>query len=208
MLGVMTPPREHRPQDERRRQLIEAAVAVMTAHGVAAVTTRAVTTRAGLPHGSFHYCFDSKADLFSAILGQELRASLVAAFDPPAEPTPPVERIALGLQARLDLVAARPDHALALVELTALSHRDPALRHLARWEQEEYRREVTRNVDEWTASDGLRWSAPTSQVAALLVAVADGVATAWLADRDDESARASVGLAARSVASLLEGSGS
>ena len=198
--------REHRPQDERRRQLVEAAVAVMTDEGVGAVTTRAVTTRAGLPHGSFHYCFDSKADLFGAILEQELRTALAAAFDPPAGPVDPVERIAHGLQARLDLVAARPDHALALVELTALSHRDPGLGHLARWEQDEYRREVTRNVDEWTAADGLRWSAPTTRVAALLIAVADGIANSWLADRDDDAARASVGLAARAVASLLEGS--
>ncbi|MFT2707663.1 TetR/AcrR family transcriptional regulator [Clavibacter zhangzhiyongii] len=202
------PPREHRPQDERRRQLIDAAVAVMTEEGVAAVTTRAVTTRAGLPHGSFHYCFDSKADLFSAMLSQELRTVLVAAFDPPAEALGPVDRIAFGLRARLALVTARPDHALALVELTALSHRDPALAHLARWEQAEYRREVTRDVDEWTASDGLRWSAPTPRIAALLIAVADGIANSWLADRDDEAAQASIMLAARSVAALLDGSGS
>ncbi|KQO81959.1 hypothetical protein ASF17_12835 [Frigoribacterium sp. Leaf263] len=201
----MSPPREHRPQDERRRQLIEAAVTVMADRGVSGVTTRAVTARAGLPHGSFHYCFDSKADLFAAVLGRELRAALGAAFARPVVPLAPVERIEHGLRARLDLVMDRPGHALALAELIAFSRRDPELVDLARWEQAEYRRHVTRDVDEWSAADGLRWSVPTAQVAALLIAVADGIGTAWLADRDGESARGSVALAARAVASLLEG---
>jgi AcrR family transcriptional regulator len=200
----MAPPREHRPQDERRRQLVDAATSVMSEEGVAAVTTRAVTTRAGLPHGSFHYCFGSKAELFTAILERELRTSLVVAFDPPPEPVSSVERIAAGLRARLALVAAHPDRALGLMELTAMSHRDPALSHLSRWEQSEYRREVTRNLDEWTASSGLRWSAPSSEVAALLIALADGIANSWLADRDDDAADASIELAARAVTALLE----
>jgi AcrR family transcriptional regulator len=201
----MAPPREHRPHDERRRQLIDAAVSVMCDAGVAGVTTRAVTARAGLPHGSFHYCFDSKADLFSAILEQELRTSLAVAFDPPEEQTAPIARIAFGLRARLALIRADPDRASALVELTAMSRRDPALSHLSRWEQSEYRREVARNVDEWTESAGLRWSASTSDIAALLIALADGIATSWLADRDDEAAESAVELAARSVAGLLDG---
>lgn len=200
----MTTTREHRSHDERRQQLIDASVAVMTEQGVGAVTTRAVTAKAGLPHGSFHYCFDSKADLFGAVLAQELGRSLVAAFEPPAETLAPVDRIAAGLRARLDLVLARPDYFLALAELTVLSHRDPDLGDLARWEQGEYLREVARNVDEWSAADGLRWSAPIERVAALLIAVSDGITNSWLSERDDRAATDSVRLAATALASLLE----
>ncbi len=176
----------------------------MSDEGVGAVTTRAVTARAGLPHGSFHYCFGSKADLFAAILEQELKTSVSVAFGSPPEESPPAARIAFGLRARLAHVTAQPDRALALAELTAMSHREPALSHLAQWEQSEYRREVTRNVDEWTDSAGLRWTASTSEIAALVIAVADGIATSWLADRDDAAADASIELAARSIAGLLE----
>jgi len=200
----MTETREHRSIDERRRQLLDAGVAVMTEQGVGAVTTRAVTSKAGLPHGSFHYCFDSKADLFGAMLGQELGRSLAAAFEPPVEPLAPVDRIAAGLRTRLDLVRERPSYFLALAELTALSHRDPELRDLARWEQGEYRREVTRNVEEWSAADGLSWSAPTASIAALIIAVSDGIASSWLSDRDDDAAAEALGLAARALSSLIE----
>lgn len=198
----MTAPREHRPRSERRQQLIDAAVLVMAEEGVAAVTTRSVTGRAGLPHGSFDYCFESKADLFSTILSQQIRVTMTAAFDPPAAAVSVTEQIRVGLQARLDLVTGRPDHALALAELSAFSYRDPALSHLMRWEQAEYLREVARNVDEWTAAANIRWSAPTVQVASLLIAVADGIGTAWLADRNDQAARDAVTLGARAIASL------
>lgn len=199
----MAETREHRSHDERRRQLVDASVAVMTEQGVAAVTTRAVTARAGLPHGSFHYCFDSKADLFCAILEQELGRSIVAAFEPPATPVDPEERIAAGLRARLDQVIARPDYFLALAELSVLSHRDAELGRLARWEQAEYLREVTRNLDEWSRADGLEWSAPTPGVAALLIALTDGIAASWLVERNDDAAHESIRLAAASVSSLV-----
>lgn len=180
---------------------------VMTEGGVAAVTTRAVTARAGLPHGSFHYCFDSKADLFAAILEQELHRTLAAAFAPPPEDLGPTERLVAGLRVRLDDVIARPSYFLALAELVALSQRDPHLGHLARWEQAEYHRELARNVDEWSAAAGLEWSAPTSRVAALLIAVTDGITTSWFNDRDDDAAYDLVRLAAVAVSALLRSAG-
>ncbi|WP_157813875.1 TetR/AcrR family transcriptional regulator [Microbacterium sp. BR1] len=200
----MTPPREHRPIEERRQQLVDASVDVMTESGIAAVTTRAITARAGLPHGAFHYCFASKAELFAAILTQEVRRSLSAAFEPPVEPEAPVDRIALGLRARLDLVMARPTYALALTELMSLSHRDPELGHLATWEQREYLREVTRNIAEWSEADGLRWTVTHTALAALLIAISDGVASAWLSSRDDAAADETIRVAATAISTLLE----
>lgn len=200
----MEPKREHRPQDERRQQLIDAGVAVMSEEGVAAVTTRAVTARAGLPHGSFHYCFESKSDLFGALLEQELHRSLATVFAPPVERLAPVARLVAGLQARLDQVAERPSYFLALSELIALSQRDPALGDLARWEHGEALRAVTRNVEEWSAADALSWSAPTARIAALLISLADGITSSWLLDRDDAAAHDLIGLAATAVTSLLK----
>ncbi|MQS10352.1 helix-turn-helix domain-containing protein, partial [Streptomyces alkaliphilus] len=55
--------REHRPIEERRTQLLTAASEVMREQGVAAATTRAIAERAGLPHGSVHYCFGGKTAL-------------------------------------------------------------------------------------------------------------------------------------------------
>jgi AcrR family transcriptional regulator len=193
----------HRSADERRAQLVDAAVAVMTDDGVRAVTTRAVTARAGLPHGTFAYCFGSKGELFRAVLDRELRQSMAVTFDDDSVPVEdPSERIAAGLLAYLDRVRAAPDEALALFELTALARRDPDLRDLARWEQDAYAQAVTGNLRQWSDRPGRSWSAPVDQVARLLVALVDGTMSAWLSDRDDAAAAATLRLAATMVGAL------
>ena len=45
------------PADERRQQLVEAAIRVMARDSVAQATTRAIVGEAGMPLGVFHYCF-------------------------------------------------------------------------------------------------------------------------------------------------------
>ncbi|WP_267420271.1 MULTISPECIES: TetR/AcrR family transcriptional regulator [unclassified Curtobacterium] len=193
----------HRSADERRAQLVDAAVAVMTDEGVRAVTTRAVTARAGLPHGTFAYCFGSKGELFRAVLDRELRRSMASAFDDDSAPTDdPCERIVAGLLASLDRVRAAPEEAMALLELTALARRDPELRDLARWEQTAYVSAVTENLTRWSDAHGRRWSVPTEHVGRLLVAVVEGAVSAWLSDRDDAAAEATLTLGARVTGAL------
>jgi AcrR family transcriptional regulator len=61
---------DRRTVDERREELIEAAIDVLTQHGLARTTTRAITDRAGLALGAFHYAFRSKDDLLEAVAGR------------------------------------------------------------------------------------------------------------------------------------------
>ena len=53
---------------DRRAALIGAAVRVIARSGLAAATTRAIVTEAGMPLGSFHYVFDSRDDLITAVI--------------------------------------------------------------------------------------------------------------------------------------------
>lgn len=53
-------------QDDRRRQLIEAAVRVLQRDGVDHVTTRAIAAEADAPLASIHYTFGSKTDIVRA----------------------------------------------------------------------------------------------------------------------------------------------
>src|SRR5215470_18932370 len=66
---------QRRADKGRRAQLISAARAVMAREGVAAATTRRITEEAGLPHGSFHYWFAGKEELFET---EQLFEELVA----------------------------------------------------------------------------------------------------------------------------------
>jgi len=53
--------------EDRRRQLIEAATKVIRTHGVVKATTRRIAEAAGAPLGSLHYCFRSKEELFEEV---------------------------------------------------------------------------------------------------------------------------------------------
>jgi AcrR family transcriptional regulator len=57
----------HVPAEERRRQLINAAIDVIATDGLAKATTRAITTHANVPLAAMHYCFRSKEDLLKAV---------------------------------------------------------------------------------------------------------------------------------------------
>lgn len=202
----MTLQQEHRSVEERREQLVDAAIAVLRDGGISAVTTRAVTARAGLPHGAFHYCFASKAPLFRAVLERQLRTAMAVAFAPPVTRLDLEARIASGLSAHLAQTRDDPTTALAVVELVTYSRRDPDLQDLAAWEQHAYLDAVRAQVDAWTAEDDIRWAVPVEQVVRLLIATADGIGSTWLADRDDAAADATVRVAARAIAALADGS--
>ncbi len=65
---------------DRRAQLLDAAIDVMSENGISGATTRAITERAGVLHGVFHYCFDSKAALLHALLTRESERALSTAW--------------------------------------------------------------------------------------------------------------------------------
>lgn len=194
----------HVSADERRVQLMDAAIAVMAEQGVAAASTRAIAQQAGLAHGVFHYCFRSKIELFAALFERELRQSIDGVMSALLTETALEAAIAAGLGARWQSVRADPGYAQAMSELTLAARRAPELTHLARWEQEAYRDEVATTVQTWSAERGVVWEAPVRDIAALILALSEGITHAWLAERDDSVAEASIALAARSITRLAK----
>lgn len=191
--------REHRPAAERREQLLDAAVEVMRAGGVAAATTRAVAERAGLPQGAFHYCFRSKDELFAALLERELDASLGKAWEAVAQADDLESGIAGALRAILDRVRSDPEYHLLTAELTDVAARTPDLAHVAAREHQGYVEQAEQMVRGWAGSADAALAEPRV-VAEALVAASTGVTSAWLATRDDAAAHATVALLARGVA--------
>jgi len=190
----------HRPVDERRAQLLDAALAVLREHGLAGLTTRAVTTRAGLPHGIFHYAFGSKAALVRALVDRELSGA-AAAWAPAVDTDDLETALRRALLAQLDIVRADPSHQAAMFELIRAA-RDDAGSDAVAWERQQYLAEIERHLGAWSQRGGVAWSAPVEHVAALVLSAGDGVIQTWVADHDDERAEASVDLLARAIASL------
>jgi len=80
------PRRRTAPKEERRRQLIDAAMAVIAQRGLSGTTTGEVTRRAGLSVGLVNHHFDGKDNLLAAVLlhlAEELRAAWRQVYDHP-----------------------------------------------------------------------------------------------------------------------------
>lgn len=189
----------HRSADERRAQLLDAALDVLRENGLAGLTTRAVTTRAGVPHGIFHYAFGSKAAFVRALVERELSGA-VAAWDVAVATDDLETAMRRALRAQLDIVRADPQHQAAMFELIRAA-RDDGTSTVA-WERRTYLAEIERQLAAWSRRGAITWTAPVEHVAALVLSAADGVVQAWTADRDDARAEASMDLLARAVTAL------
>lgn len=192
----------HRPVDERRAQLLDAALQVLREQGLAGLTTRAVTTRAGVPHGIFHYAFGSKAALVRALIDRELTGA-TAVWDVAVATDDLGTALRQALRAQLDIVRADPPRQAALHELIRAARDDDGV-STAAWERGRYLVEIERQLVTWSQRARVTWSAPSADVAALVLSATNGVIQAWAADHDDARAEASVDLLARGIASLAD----
>lgn len=102
--------------DERRRQILDAALTLFAHHGYAGTTTKAIATEAGITEGLIYHYFGGKAELLVELakqrstLLQEVRSLLRDEGDAPATRTMP--RIARGW---VELVRHQGDLVIMLV---------------------------------------------------------------------------------------------
>ncbi len=197
------PKRDHQPVDARREQLVDAAIAVIRDDGVAGATTRAITGRAGLPHGAFHYCFGSKAGLYRALLERELGRTLERVDLALDEQVDAVGAASAALKAQFDLVRQDPDYQRAMDELTVTAARTPELKELVMWEKKEYQLRIANALATWSEAAGVTWQVDANALAAVLIAVSMGVTNAWLTDGNDVKAERTLAIAAQSLRSFL-----
>lgn len=189
-------PNERRSAEHRREQLLDAAVAVIAEQGLARATTRAITDRAGLALGAFHYVFESKDELLEAVAQRvvhDIDASLTDTMDPgPADAEADlVGEELIVAQLRSFLLRAwrafersRSLH-LAQYELTLHALRDPERHHLA---VQQYALLVSR-VSELVhgRSDTVSGDAER-ELSRFVVATLDGLLLQWLVQQDDSAA--------------------
>jgi len=184
--------------------LIAAAARVMARDGIAQTTTRAITAEAGMPRGSFHYCFRSKDELLrelaTTVVGDMVRAAQDAQTDTGDLPAD----LRAALRAMFAAITEHPDEQLVLYELTTYALRDPETVELARWQYESYLRQATDYLDYVADRARIRWTLPIPVLARLVVTTIDGLALNWLPDRDTEIACQVLDAFAAHLASLAE----
>lgn len=185
---------------DRRLELVQAALRVIAAHGVAAATTRAIVAEAEMSLASFHYAFASRdemmRELVAFVVESETRAAL-ANVSPGGDVRGVIRDC---LRGYLRLVAAEPGREQVMFELVQYALRTPDLGDLPGEQYARYRAAVVELLE----SVDVRWRLPLDDVARLVVTFTDGITLAWLADRDVGAAHRVIDFAADSLAALAE----
>jgi AcrR family transcriptional regulator len=186
--------------NETRQRLLDATRRCVRHHGVARTTSREITAEAEANLAAITYHFGSKDDLVAEALLDGLRAWVTPALDALTEADDPAAGMLTAVQTLLATFAEHRDEAPAHLEALVQAPHLPGLHEgvLALWA--DLRSILAAQLESMLADDQLpAWLDPDS-MAALLVAVANGIVLHATVDPDGPSADA---MAAQFAALLL-----
>ncbi|WP_241385182.1 TetR/AcrR family transcriptional regulator [Rhodococcus sp. CH91] len=202
------------PADERRTQLVAAALELAAGGGVGAVTVRAVAEKAGVSLGVVHYCFDSKEALVVAMANsvvEQLAGAMHGAFDVPVgeQQSGGVDclrsMLRAGLHAVWSAIESTPGLQTLTYEITTYSVRQrtsgaPTSGDIAVQQYTLMDEQAHLFLDSCAARCGVEWTLPTATLARLSLALLDGLVLRWLVDRDSDAVAAELGVVADIIA--------
>ncbi|KAA1426557.1 TetR/AcrR family transcriptional regulator [Nocardioides antri] len=187
------------PLAQRRQQLVDAAIAVLTRDGVPKATTRAIVAEAGTSLSVFHYCFDSKQELLDAVIKSLVGTTVdlaEASFEAGATRQ---QMIRAGLAAYWSHVTSNPDRHLLTYELTQYCLRTPGYAAVARQQYDHYAHAFIAILDALGAEPAV----PLETIGRYCAAMIDGLTLDWLVRRDDRSARQVLDLLAHHIDEVM-----
>lgn len=171
---------------ERRSRLVEAALAVAERDGVPAMSVRRVADEAGVSLGLVHYCFSDKDELVVQVaarivaeLGEAGEKRLAAVAGGTLE-----QALLAGVRGLWEVLTATARRQLVTYEITTHALRHPGLRDVAREQYAVSQAAVEAFLAHAATTAGARWTRPVPELAALTLAVVDGVTLRWLVDDD------------------------
>ena len=194
---------DRRSVEERREQLIDAAIQVLATEGLGRATTRNITEQANLALGAFHYAFRSKDELLESVIERVVSATervlQDAVEDVRGDPARAIPRM---LEEFWDFIDETPDLQLAQYELTVHALRNPKMRRLAVDQHRRYTAAI-RGVLELVPN------APQGQeaedLARYVAATMDGLVLHRLVEDDVEAGRRRLRLHQAALQSLTDG---
>ncbi|AFA75674.1 putative transcriptional regulator, TetR family [Gordonia polyisoprenivorans VH2] len=189
--------------DERRAELIDAAIRVIARDGLAAATTRAIVGEAGMPQGALFYIFSSREALISAVIEEITSAERLGALlsveltDPGTGLT---DVLTAAMDAYLRLLESDPRREIALLEVATHAMRHDPEAGRRQWEV--YRSAVADALRFIADTMSLRWTMPTDELAHIVTSSLDGLTLSWLTDHDSEAARRHIAVLATTFAAM------
>ncbi|TDF95091.1 TetR/AcrR family transcriptional regulator [Paenibacillus piri] len=92
----------HQIRDERKEQIIRAALSVFARRGIAGTKMSMIAAEAGISHGLFYHYFKSKDELFTTLVQQAMTEALHELDNIYAMPGSPLQKIRVLTEAILD----------------------------------------------------------------------------------------------------------
>ncbi len=191
--------------DDRRELLVHAAIRVMTRDGVARATTRAIATEADMPLGVFHYAFRSKQELMVMVtetIARRSKTEIDAAVLTGAE-RDLAAIVRAGLSAYFDHVVAHPEEHLVTYELTTAALRDDEMGDMATRMYAYYLGENQKLLEAAASALDVVFLEPVEVVSRYVFSTMDGLALNYLAQGDEDQARAVLDMVARTLLSSV-----
>lgn len=194
---------------QRRAQLVEAAITVMTRDGIAKATTRAIVAEADVSLSVFHYCFESKHALFEAVIEaltehSESRAMAAVEVSPDASLR---QTVRASLQAYWDHVVAHPAEHMLTYELTQYVLRHPGFEDVAKRQYRQYVRANQRVIEQAQKHYGFEFVVAKADLARSLASTLDGLTLNYLVLGNKSSAERVLDSLADYVVSCVRAAG-
>ncbi|MGV9824047.1 TetR/AcrR family transcriptional regulator [Gordonia sp. NPDC003429] len=198
--------------DERRAALIESAYRVIADHGVEGATTRRICAHAGMPLASFHYAFESRTALLSAVMEtavpRDIQHMLDIILD--AQSTPPGEGAAAMrvdmfniFDAFYTLLKADPGRLQATISLGIYAHNHPELHRVGRQMYENLYAVAAQGLKAAALHCGAEWMRPVDELGPVIIATTTSITLIYLSAPDDAVVATVIELAVNQLATYV-----
>ncbi|MEU6233406.1 TetR family transcriptional regulator [Kitasatospora sp. NPDC047058] len=170
----------HVPASERRPQLIQAAIELMSREGVAAGSTRAIAAELGVAQATVHYTFGTKKDLYRAVV-EHLTAEFIGQVRAAAPDEGPFgEQVRAMVYALWDSAVGEGGRCALMSEFAALAIRDADLQEIMRALQHEIESTAAELLTALAAAHGQPLAMPAHEVSVVFLAGFNGLTDRYL----------------------------
>jgi AcrR family transcriptional regulator len=194
-----------RTATDRRSEILEAAIRVLTRDGLAQASTRKLAAEAGINQATLLYYVGSKDKLLLAVLRELMRQTQEIAVAAASDDMSLREAIASSLRAFWQHVEVTPELQVMQYELTLYALRNPDAAWLAREQYRGYCEVVEGVLRAACERQGIVCAVPADALARFIVGGLDGLILQFVSDQNTTRARYDLEALIAAVISLAEG---
>jgi AcrR family transcriptional regulator len=171
-------------REQTRERLLTAARSVFARGGFRGASVEEIASEAGFSTGALYSNFESKEDLFLALMEREIDSHAAEISRAVAEQVSISDRATGGARQWMTMIEREPEALLLFMEFWAYGVRDPQMRQKVAARFAQMRQVLTTLIADGVRDFDLELLIPAEQLAVAIDALADGIARQKLADPD------------------------